>query len=179
MVAMCGAAQSADGSVEVASGNLSRSLDLRGGHLLGKSYKTADGTEFMRNGSPEFAFRVDGTMYAGWSVWKDVKIAKDEAKGGARTTTVTGISSDGKVGIELTYTTYPGIELVRKTLAIANKGEKDVAIEDVDVETFRLASLGCTNSRVMRDATARRGASISATGTIRSWWYTTTVGGAV
>ena len=88
MVAMCGAAQSADGSVEVASGNLSRSLDLRGGHLLGKSYKTADGTEFMRNGSPEFAFRVDGTMYAGWSVWKDVKIAKDEAKGGARTTTV-------------------------------------------------------------------------------------------
>ena len=137
-------------SVEVASGLFSRSLDMKGGHILGKSYKTADGTEFMRNGSPEFAFRVDGTMYAGWSSWKDVKVEKNEAKGGACTTTVTGISSDGKVGIELTYTTYPGLALVRKTLAIANKGEKDVAIEDVDVETFRLATLGCTNSRVMR-----------------------------
>ena len=137
-------------SVEVASGLVSRSLDMKDGHLLGRSYKTADGTEFMRNGSPEFAFRVDGKMYAGWSVWKDVKVEKNEAKGGACTTTVTGISSDGKVGIELAYTMYPGIALVRKTLAIANKGEKDVAIEDVDVETFRLATLGCTNSRVMR-----------------------------
>ena len=148
--AACGAAQPAGGSVEVATGTLSRSLDLRGGHLLGKSYKTADGTEFMRNASPEFAFRVDGTMYAGWSVWKDVKVATNETKDGARTTTVTGLSSDGKVGIELTYTTYPGLALMRKTLAVANKGEKDVAIEDVDVETFRLATLGCTNSRVMR-----------------------------
>ena len=137
-------------SVEVASGLVSRSLDTKGGHLLGRSYKTADGTEFMRNGSPEFAFRLDGKMYAGWSVWKDVKVEKNEAKGGACTTTVAGISYDGKVGIELAYTTYPGIALVRKTLAIANKGDKDVAIEDVDVETFRLATLGCTNSRVMR-----------------------------
>ena len=56
-------------SVEVASGLVSRSLDMKGGHILGKSYKVADGTEFMRNGSPEFAFRVDGTRYAGWSSW--------------------------------------------------------------------------------------------------------------
>ena len=75
--AMCGSAQPVGDSVEVASGLLSRRLDTRNGHLLGQSYKVADGTEFMRNGSPEFAFRVDGTMYAGWSVWKDVKIAKD------------------------------------------------------------------------------------------------------
>ena len=151
-VALCAAVAGGaeTGHLVVAEGLVARSLDMRGGHLLGQSYKTSDGTEFMRNGSPEFAFRIDGKMYAGWSVWKDVKVEKNEAKGGACTTTVTGISSDGKVGIELTYTTYPGIALVRKTLAIANKGDKDVAIEDVDVETFRLASLGCTNSRVMR-----------------------------
>ena len=147
---VCGGAEPAGDSVEVASGPLSRRLDTRGGRILGMSYKTADGTEFMRNGSPEFAFRVDGVMYAGWSSWKDVKVAKREAKGGARTTTVTGMSSDGKVGVELAYTTYPGLALIRKTLTVTNTGEKDVAIEDVDVETFRLATLDCTNSRVMR-----------------------------
>ena len=137
-------------SIEVASGLLTRSLDTRGGHVLGKSYKTANGTEFMRAGSPEFAFHVDGRMYAGHSSWKDVASELMEGKNGSRTTRVTGVSSDGQVGIELTYTTYPGIALVRKTLAIANMGAKDIAIENVDVETFRLATLGCTNSRVMR-----------------------------
>ena len=137
-------------SIEVASGLLTRSLDTRGGHVLGKSYKTANGTEFMRAGSPEFAFHVDGRMYAGHSSWKDVASELMEGKDGSRTTRVTGVSSDGQVAIELTYTTYPGIALVRKTLAIANMGAKDIAIENVDVETFRLATLGCTNSRVMR-----------------------------
>ena len=137
-------------SIEVASGLLTRSLDTRGGHVLGKSYKTANGTEFMRAGSPEFAFHVDGRMYAGHSSWTDVASELTEGKDGSRTTRVTGVSSDGQVGIELTYTTYPGIALVRKTLAIANMGAKDIAIENVDVETFRLATLGCTNSRVMR-----------------------------
>lgn len=137
-------------SIEVASGLLTRSLDTRGGHVLGKSYKTANGTEFMRAGSPEFAFHVNGRMYAGHSSWKDVASDVAEGNDGSRTTRVTGVSSDGQVGIELTYTTYPGIALVRKTLAIANMGAKDIAIENVDVETFRLATLGCTNSRVMR-----------------------------
>lgn len=137
-------------SIDVASGLLTRSLDTRGGHVLGKSYKTANGTEFMRAGSPEFAFHVNGRMYAGHSSWKDVASELTEGKDGSRTTRVTGVSSDGQVGIELTYTTYPGIVLVRKTLAIANMGAKDIAIENVDVETFRLATLGCTNSRVMR-----------------------------
>ena len=150
-VAFCAAvADAAPERLVVAEGLVARSLDMRGGHLLGQSYRTSDGTEFMRNGSPEFAFRLDGKMYAGWSVWKDVKVAKNEAKGGECTTTVTGISSDGKVGIELTYTTYPGLALVRKTLAVSNRAEKTVFVTDVDVETFRLASLGCTNSRVMR-----------------------------
>ena len=152
VVAVClgGVAAFAADSVEVVSGLLTRSLDLRGGHVLGKSYKTADGTEFMRNGSPEFAFKVDGVMYAGWSVWKDVTVAKEEAENGLRTVTVAGVSADGRVGVELAYTTYPGLALVRKTLTLKNTGETDVAIENVDVETFRLATLGCTNSRVMR-----------------------------
>jgi alpha-galactosidase len=145
-----GVAQPVGGSVEVASGLLSRSLDTRGGHVLGKSYKTADGTEFMRGGSPEFAFRVDGKMYAGWSAWKDVASEKTEGVDGARATRVTGVSSDGRVGFELTYTTYPGIALVRKTLAVENKSDKEFFVTDVDVETFRLRSVGCTSARTLR-----------------------------
>ena len=140
----------ADGLLKVAEGAVSRTLDNGGGKLLGRSYKTADGTEFMRNGSPEFAFRVDGKMYAGWSEWKDVAVAKNEAKDGSCTVAVTGVSADGSVGIELAYTTYPGLALVRKTLAVMNKTDKEFCITDVDVETFRLATLGCINSRVMR-----------------------------
>ena len=140
----------ADGLLKVAEGAVSRTLDNGGGKLLGRSYKTADGTEFMRGGSPEFAFRVDGKMYAGHSSWKDVVSEKTFGKDGSRTTRVTGVSSDGRVGFALTYTTYPGLALVRKTLAVENKGEKDIAVEDVDVETFRLATLDCTHSRVMR-----------------------------
>ena len=137
-------------SVEVASGLVSRSLDTRDGHVLGKSYKTADGIEFMRDGSPEFAFRIDGKMYSGGSTWKDVRVSRKEAKDGSRTTTVAGVSDDGKLGIELSYTTYPGLVLVRKTLAVTNLDKKDMFVTDVDVETFRLTTLGCIDSRVMR-----------------------------
>ena len=138
-------------SLEVASGMLSRNLDVRGGHVLGGSYKTADGTEFMKSGSPEFAFRVDGKMYAGWSAWKDVASEKFEGGDGSRTVRVTGVSSDGGVGFELAYTTYPGLALVRKTLSVENRGEKEFFVTDVDVETFRLGrAVGCTNTRTLR-----------------------------
>lgn len=144
------AAPVAGDSLEVASGLVTRRLDVRGGRLLGQSYKTADGTEFMKKGSPEFAFRVDGKMYNGGTNWKNLDSSATSEADGSRTVHVRGVSADGRVGVELAYTTYPGLALVRKTLAVVNKGEKDIAIEDVDVETFRLATLGCTNSRVMR-----------------------------
>ena len=53
-------------------------------------------------------------------------------------------------GIELSYTTYPGLALVRKTLTIENKSAADIAVEDVDVETFHLGAVSCIDSRVMR-----------------------------
>ena len=137
-------------SLVVAEGRVSRTLDLRNGRLLGASYKLADGTEFMRGGSPEFAFRVDGRMYSGGSVWKDVRLERRKAEDGRDECRVAATSADGCVGIELAYRTYPGLALVRKTLAVANTGEKDCFVTDVDVETFRLATLGCINSRVMR-----------------------------
>ena len=111
-------AGAADGLLEVAAGLVSRTLDANGGKLLGHSYQTADGTEFMRKGSPEFAFRVDGRMYSGGTTWKDVAVARNEAKDGSRTVAVTGVSSDGRVGVALSYTTYPGLALVRKTLRL-------------------------------------------------------------
>ena len=43
--------------VNVASGTVERVLNTRKGRILGQSYKTR-GVEFMRKGSPEFAFRV-------------------------------------------------------------------------------------------------------------------------
>ena len=56
-IAVLSAARAGD-SIEVASGLVSRSIDTRDGHLRGASYKTADGTEFMKGNSPEFAFSI-------------------------------------------------------------------------------------------------------------------------
>ena len=137
-------------SLQVASGLVSRSLDMRGGRILGASYKLADGASFMQAGSPEFAFKVDGKMYAGWAQWKDIRAVKTAAEGGAATVAVSAVSADGRVKVRLAYTTYPGLALVRKTLAVENVGKKDICVESVDVETFRMATLGCTNSRTMR-----------------------------
>ncbi|MBR7180072.1 MAG: alpha-galactosidase [Kiritimatiellae bacterium] len=136
-------------AVQVASGPVERSLDTRRGHILGLSYRVR-GAEFMRRGSPEFAFRADGKMYAGWSVWKDVKVSDGKAADGSRTVKVSAVSSDGAVGIELAYTTYPDIALVRKTLSVANRSDKEFFVTDVDVETFRQVAMNCEKSRVMR-----------------------------
>ena len=95
-------------SIEVASGLVTRRLDVRGGRLIGQSYKTADGTEFMQNGAPEFAFRTKGRPYTGHLKWKDVSARTSEMPDGVRTVTVTAISADGVAGIEMSYTPYPG-----------------------------------------------------------------------
>ena len=137
-------------SIEVAAGLVSRNIDTRDGHLRGASYKTADGTEFMKGNSPEFAFRIKNRLYTGWLAWKDVKLRKSETPDGVSTSIVTATSSDGMAGIELSYTTYPGLALVRKTLTIENKSAADIAVEDVDVETFHLGAVSCIDSRVMR-----------------------------
>lgn len=51
----------------------------------------------------------------------------------------------------MSYTTYPGLALVRKTLTIENRIGADLAIEDVDVESFQLGILRRpTEVRVMR-----------------------------
>ena len=137
--------------VNVASGPVARVLDTRKGRILGQSYKTC-GVEFMRKGSPEFAFRVDGKMYDGHSVWKDVKVSDEKAKNGSRTVTVSAVSADDVAGLELAYTTYPGIALVRKTLKVSNRSDKEFFVTDVDVETFRLpyTALNCESSHVLR-----------------------------
>lgn len=63
-----GSAPVTENSVKVASGLISRSLNVRGGRVLGESYRGPDGAEFMRKGSPEFALKVDGRMYSGATV---------------------------------------------------------------------------------------------------------------
>jgi alpha-galactosidase len=104
----------------------------------------------MRKGSPEFAFRVDGKVYDGHSIWKNVAVERNQAKDSSRTVKVSALSSDNKLGIELTYTTYPGIALVRKTLTVSNKSNKEFFVTDVDVETFRQVALNCEKSHVLR-----------------------------
>ena len=151
---MTGVASSAPvvgNSVEVASGLIARRLDVRGGRVLGESYRGPDGADFMHKGSPEFAFKVDGRMYSDATVWKELSVSRDSAADGSSTTHIGGVSPDGRFSFELAYTTYPGLALVRKTLSVENKGEKEFFISDVDVETFRIGNaLDCTDSRTLR-----------------------------
>jgi len=138
-------------SLEVASGLVTRRLDVRGGRAMSESFRSSDGTEFILKGSPEFAFRVDGKMYNGGTKWKNLDSSATSEADGSRTVRVRGVSADGRVAFELTYSTYPGIALVRKTLSVENTGNRDFFVTDVDVETFRLSkALDCTDSRTLR-----------------------------
>ena len=79
------AAPVAGNSLEVASGLVTRRLDVRGGRAMSESFRSSDGTEFILKGSPEFAFRVDGKMYNGGTNWKNLDSSATSEADGSRT----------------------------------------------------------------------------------------------
>lgn len=136
-----------DKLVKVAdNGLIARSIYwCNSGEVLSASYTLAgceDG--FIREHSREFSFLADGVQYSGESKWK-----KFDASADAGRTVISMKSDDGRLKVELIYTSYPDMALVRKEIRITNTGSTDVRIEGVNVEDFEL-EFDCTHSQTYR-----------------------------
>ena len=141
-------ASAKDNIVQVAgNGSITRTVNCADGHVLTSSYCVAgdDGT-FFQEGSKEFSFLADGTELSGESKWKKIKCSTTDD---GLATTISMKSGDGRLAVDLIYTSYPSLALVRKEIRITNTGDNDIRIEGVNVEDVKL-DLDCTHTQLYR-----------------------------
>ena len=142
-------ASAKDNIIKVAdNGHIARSVNCADGHVLASSYTISsdDGT-FIQEGSKEFSFLADGTEFSGGSKWKKIKCTDGKGSTGGTTTTISMKSEDGRLAVDLIYTSYPSLALVRKEIRITNTGSNDVRIEGVNVEDVKL-DMDCTHTQL-------------------------------
>ena len=132
------------------NGAVFRAVDSSDGHVLSGEYLlTGIEDGFVDVGSREFSFLADGELYSGLSEWRKIK-SRTVCADDISTTTVSMLSADGRLRVELAYTSYPGsLPLVRKEISITNAGRDDIRIEGVSVEDF-VSTFDCTHSETYR-----------------------------
>lgn len=138
-----------DINVVADNGRILRTVDCADGHVLSGIYYLDGNTDgFVEEGSREFSFLADGGLYSGESKWKKIKCSTTSCADSS-ITAVSMLSADGKLGVVLTYTTYPDLPLVRKEISISNTGKQDIRIEGVNVEDVSIC-LDVTHSQTLR-----------------------------
>ena len=101
------------------NGRILRTVDCADGHVLSGVYCLDGNTDgFVEEGSREFSFLADGGLYSGESKWKKIRCSTTSCADSS-ITAVSMLSADGKLGVVLTYTTYPDLPLVRKEISIS------------------------------------------------------------
>ena len=95
---------------------------------------------YLRNGSPEFGFRINGVEINGLSGWKVITCEPDaDLKGGkGAVLTLEGIGPAHGIELKVSYLCYPGLPLVRKKITFINKSSDDISLEAVNVEDLYL-----------------------------------------
>ena len=95
---------------------------------------------YLRNGSPEFGFRINGVEINGHSGWKVITCEPDaDLKGGkGAVLTLEGIGPAHGIELKVSYLCYPGLPLVRKKITFINKSSDDISLEAVNVEDLYL-----------------------------------------
>ncbi len=124
------------------NGVVRRELSTAGGHLVSKAYQTKlpGPCEYLRRGAQsEFAVMVNDRFYRGYDTWKNIAATTRTLANGGRQTAVSLTEPNGLFQLALTYTLYPNLPLVRKTLAVTNLGAGDLKVEAVNVEDLSLA----------------------------------------
>ena len=134
----------------VDNGKIQRRVVCSDKHVLGEAYMLeGDGTSFLNNGSCEFSFLANDSLYTGASNWKDVQFADTVCSNGGKGTLLSMLSEAGDLKVELLYLTYPDLPLIRKTIRVTNLGHEDLKLESVNVEDFS-TSLWPTFVQTMR-----------------------------
>ncbi len=126
------------------NGSVVRNVNCSDGQVHTAFYGlTGNEDGFIKETSREFSFLADGKLYSGDSRWKGIEVSSDSC------TVVSLTSGDDRLKVELIYTSYPDLPLVRKEIRITNAGSDDIRIEGVNVEDLELA-LDCTHSQIYR-----------------------------
>ena len=86
----------------------------------------------------EFGFRFGGRSYGPESGWSLVRMHDAAAPHGGRGVELVLQSEDRRVEAAVRYLLYPGSPVMRKRLTVKNLTAERVALEDVDVESFKL-----------------------------------------
>jgi alpha-galactosidase len=116
---------------------ISCSGDSISSELLGLS---GSGRNFLRAGSPEFRFLINGITIDGFSGWAigECRPASDAEGGKGASLSLTGKGPATGILLEISYLSYPGLPLIRKKLAFTNKSKEDMKLEAVDIENIML-----------------------------------------
>lgn len=95
----------------------------------------ASGQNYINPATEEFSIRINDTVVTGLTCRYINQSLKDS--GDARILTVTLQSPLAEVYIQLVYTLYADIPLIRKQVRVINKRTDDLALTDLDVENLR------------------------------------------
>lgn len=129
-----------------------KSLTIDNGFIIRKIYCSNDtviserlclsgnARNWLRENSSEFRFIMNGNEISGSSGWKSVSCReltnRDEGSGALLKLTGKGPASG--LELELSYLTYPGLPLIRKSIRFINTSSSDIKLEAVDVESLSL-----------------------------------------
>ena len=141
---------SAEVTTVAENGLVKRSFDVSSGSFRDCSYWSRTGlNHFVPKSTREFSFSVNGRTYSGADNWKDFRVEKVALANGGDERRVSFAEPSGAFRVTLAYTTYPNLELVRKTLAVENLGDADLRLEAVCVEDFQ-TTIPVTHAQTFR-----------------------------
>lgn len=121
------------------NGIVKRVIELPGvkGNFLTTIYKPLEGDyKYFLAVNSDFQFEINGIVYSGSSKWSltEIKTATDSHQGNGAAVTLK--SDDKRIELTIKFLLYPGLPVIRKSLAVKNTGSSEVCIESVDIEKF-------------------------------------------
>ncbi|MFI3321486.1 MAG: glycoside hydrolase family 36 protein [Rikenellaceae bacterium] len=115
---------------------VSRSVDISNNKLATTAINLSGGEKSYVAKSADFSFYIDDERYDGMSSWNIIDHAQTTDNSGMKLTTIT--LKDGRANpqfqIKLNYALYPGLPLIRKWIDFENIGNRDIKIENLNVE---------------------------------------------
>lgn len=118
---------------------VSRTIIVEANHIRSSAFLLKGDSDNFIKKSKDFAFTINDKAYSGLSDWDVLKTKQEKLKTGECLTTLVlkEKSNAPQVEITLHYATYPHLPLIRKWIEFTNIGEKDVKLEDLNIEDLQ------------------------------------------
>ncbi len=137
--------------IEINNGEISRIVRYSGDSIFSSTLQISETGENFISLSREFAFTADNKKIDGFSNWQllESKAITGENDGRGASVLVRNKERPG-LEVRLNYLMYPELPLIRKWLVIYNRGEKDIKIENLNVEDLQ-SNLDFVHSAVLHN----------------------------